>query len=151
MAVGIITGAMALSSLVMCLTVAQGGGVGFLLLFTLSLAVVSGAAFTAKYEVALDVRGKSVKKTVGALNLVWNEQYALRDFRAVGIVTGGRSAAGGGSTTVYSVQMVGKTNVKLPGGSSDRDSILSSAKEVADYVSLPLDDEPRMGFFGARI
>ena len=150
-AIGLLTGTMALASFLMCVTVAEGGAIAFLLLITLVLAIVSAAVFTATNRVVVDKESKRVEKTLGALVFSNTQRYRFSDFTAVGIVTGGRSSAQGGAVTVYSVQLIGKENVKLPPGLTDLEEILSSAQQVAEYMSLPLDEKPKMGFFGKRL
>jgi len=150
-AAGVIAGAIALTSLLMCVTVAEGGGTLFLALLAAALALVAGAAFSARHTVRVDVGKAAVHVALGTLNLDWSRRYPLGDFRAVGIVSGGRSSASGGATAVYWVQLIGKRNLKLPGGSSDRREIVSVAREVAEFAALPLIEEPRIGFFGARL
>ena len=150
-AIGFLTTVMALTALFMCITVAEGGGIIFLLLFSLLLALISSAIFSADYLVSLDKDNALITKSFGALGLDRKQQYQLADFNEVGIMMAGRPAAKGGSTTIYYVQLIGKENVKLPGGLTDLDEIISSAQTVADYLSLPFDEKPKMGFFGKRL
>lgn len=150
-AIGFLTTVMSLTALFMCITVAEGGGIIFLLLFSLLLALLSAAIFTANYVVSLDRDNIRVIKSFGALGLNKTQRYQLGDFNGVGIMMAGRPAAKGGSTTIYYIQLIGRENIKLPGGLTHLDEIVSSAKKVADYLSLPFEEKPKMGFFGKRL
>lgn len=150
-AIGLLTAIMALTALFMCVTVAEGAGIAFLLLFASALAVVSIAVFTATNVVIVDKEKQTVEKRFGAIVFSRNQRYRFSDFSGVGIMMAGRDAAQGGAITVYFAQLLGKTNLKLPAGSTNKAEILSRAKEVAEYMSLPLDENPGMGFFGKRL
>lgn len=144
-AIGLLTAVMALRSAFMCLTVVEGAGVVFLVLFSTVLALVSMAVFTATNVVRINKERQSVEKSLGALVFSNRQSFRFSDFSGVGIMTAGRDGAQGGATTVYFVQLIGKINLKLPPGSTRQNEVLSSAKKVADYMSLPLDEKPRMG------
>lgn len=150
-AVSIIAGTITAGSLLMAVTVAEGGGVIFLLLLSLLLGLVTATIMTAKYVVSINKSDGIILKSVGALNLMSNKQYPITEFQGIGIVTAGRSSSYGGSETVYSVQLIGRENIKLPGGNTNRHEILAIAKRVSEYLLLPLDETPRIGFFGKRL
>ncbi len=150
-AIGILIAAMAAAVLFMAVTVAEGGGIVFLILLGLTLALVGAAAFTAQHRVTINAKSATVVNTYGALNVRVSKRYNASDFRSVGIMMAARSAAAGGAETVYYVQLVGATNLKLPGGTTDLEAALFRAREVARYLSLPLDASPKMGFFGKRL
>ena len=150
-AASIITGTITVGSLLMAITVAEGAGTVFLLLQSLLLGLITAAIMTATYVVSIDKSHGTILKSMGALNLVSNRRYPISEFQGVGIVTAGRSSSFGGSVTVYSVQLIGRENIKLPGGNTNRNDILVTAQQVSEYLSLPLDKTPRMGFFGKRL
>jgi hypothetical protein len=149
-AVGLATGFMALFNFAMF--AAAGDQAGFLGLIGIPLAVVSVAAFGYHSAVRIDPRTGRIEKEFGLYAWAAASLYELSDFESVGLATGGRRSASGGSSTVYIVQLVGpRQNLSLPGAGSSRADALARAEEVADATGLRLDPEPRVALFGKRL
>lgn len=58
---------------------------------------------------------------------------------------------GGRISASYFVQLLGPRNLNMPGMSGDRDGVQSAARELGDYLSLPVDEKPRTVFFRWRL
>jgi len=149
-AVAIIAGAIAFSNLSM-LFVAEGGGFFFLLLVTLVLSYVTVAAIKFRNVVEINKSSGYLTREFGSVGYLQESRHALDTFAKVGIDMGGRSASGGGATTVYTAVLVGPKNVKIPNGSTDLYEIEQVANKIAQHLDLPYDDQPKMGFFGRRL
>ena len=67
-------------------------------------------------------------------------------------------AGGGGehsfkvkTRTRYFVQLLGPTNLNLPGNSSNKETIISLAEQVGGYLDLLVDKEPKTVLFQMRL
>ena len=138
------------SSLTM-LFAASGAGAFFVLLMTVATGVIAAGAWKYQHHVSVSKTTGQIQATRGTLGMIQKQRFRLSEFSAVGIVTAGRSSSGGGATSVYSVQLIGKTNVSLPGGGTDLNAVSQEAEALADYLEIPFERKPAIGFFGRRL
>ena len=55
------------------------------------------------------------------------------------------------TSTRFFVQLLGSKNLNIPGTSSNKEAIVSLAEDVGDYLSLPVEKEPKFVFFQMRL
>ena len=126
------------------------GVVGFLLL------LLSILCFTFKKIIRMDKRTEKIEETLSMF--LWKKQrnYSVSDFTGVGIGMGGRSMSIGtsyypGRRSVYLVQLLGSTNLNIPGTSGNKEAIVSLAEQIGEYLNLPVEKAPRTVFFQTRL
>ena len=148
--IGLIAAFIGVFNLFMFLTFSDRGAPAFLGVLGIILLLISSVAFTYRSSVRIDKRRMLIEKTLGALFWGRTRHFQIHDFQKVGITMGSRTNAGG-PTTIYFVQLLGLHNLSIPGSSSDFAAILSKARKISQFIDLPVDDSPRMGFFGSRL
>lgn len=119
------------------------GVIGLVLLF------LSIMCFTFKKIMRMDKRAGNIKNSISTFFWKKAQCYSIADFTGVGIGTGGHSYYVTG--TRYCVQLLGSTNLSIPGMSSNKEAIMSLAEEVGNYLNLPVDKEPKKMFFQMRL
>ena len=129
---------------------ADQGAPWFLNLLGALLILISIAFITYKKTVRLDGLKRSVEKKANALFWKKIELYNFSDFKGVGISTAGRTIARRPQIS-YFVQLLGLRNLSIPGYSPDKDEVLSKARNIAQFLNLPLDEKSKIGFFGKRL
>jgi hypothetical protein len=128
----------------------QGTPQWFLGIVGAVLILISIASFTYSNVARLDRHKKSVEKTTQSLFWKRTQTHRFTYFKEVGIST----ASGGGYATVrikYFVQLLGFRNLSIPGFSDGYDEAVIKAKNIAQLLNLPLDENPKIGFFGKRL
>ena len=109
--------------------------------------LISAACFTYSNVLRIDKRGNLVEKITKALFLERRQMRRVSNFRGVGIATAG----GGRSGVKYLVQLLGSKNMTVPGFENTYEHALIKAKDVAECLNLPVDEKPKIAFFGYRI
>ena len=148
--IGLIAAFIGAFNLLLFLAFADQGAPAFLALLAIILMLVSSVAFTYRSSVRIDKQTMLVEKTLRALCWARTQHFQIQDFQKVGITMGSRSSAGG-PTTIYFVQLLGLNNLSIPGSSTDLATILSKARKISEFTDLPVDETPRIGFFGGRL
>jgi|GEM_PF-4355649 len=147
-AIGVIGAA---SVLMFVAFVNQGQEIPWILVFVGAVfLLITPAVFTYTKVVRIDKRRNLVEQTIQTLFWKRRQKRMVTDFREVGISTAG----GGGSNRVrikYFIQLIGSKNLSIPGFSEDSNKTLAKAKKIAQVLNLPLDEEPKIGFFGKRL
>ncbi len=146
---GVVLAFMGLFQLTMSIAFTADGAPAFLGVLGAVLLILSAVAFTYRSAVRIDRQTGRVVRTRRAL--IWTQvrDFPLADFQGVGVGMATRSR-GGGSSASYFVQLLGPRNLNMPGMSGDREGIRSAARELGEYLSLPVEDNPRTIFFHWR-
>jgi hypothetical protein len=114
------------------------------------LIVISAVCFTYSKVVRIDAQRKLVEKTIRVLSWEKKQTFTLSNFRGVGIATAG----GGGRihpNVKYFVHLLGPENMSIPGFENKYEHALIKAKRIAEFLNLPLDEKPKIAFFGHRL
>lgn len=98
----------------------------------------------------MDKRTGTIEQSLSVLLWKKTVRYSVADFRGVGIGMAGHSRPYA-TRARYFVQLLGSTNVNIPGMSGNKQAIISLAEKVGEYLDLPVDREPRMVFFQRRL
>jgi hypothetical protein len=148
--VGVVLAFMGLFQLTMSIVFAADGAPALLGVVGAVLLVLSAAAFTYRSSVRIDRQTGRALRTRRAL--IWTQvrDFPLADFQGVGVGMATRSR-GGRTSASYFVQLLGPRNLNMPGMSGDRGDVQSAARELGDYLSLPVDEKPRTVFFRWRL
>jgi len=115
------------------------------------LLIISAAAFTYRSSVTIDMRTGRVLRSRGALGWSQEAGFSLREFKSVGIGMASRTRNYGRTSVSYFVQLLGATNLNLPGSFTNKTGALDAARRLAQRVHLPVDETPRSVFFGWRL
>jgi hypothetical protein len=126
------------------------GAPAFLGVIGLTLLVVSVGCFTFRKIVRMDKRTGTIEQSLSMF--LWNKtvRYSVADFRGVGIGMAGH-LGGYATSTRYLVQLLGSSNLNIPGMSGNKQAIIALAEQVGGYLNVPVDREPRMVFFQMRL
>ena len=116
--------------------------------------ILSVICFRFRKIIRMDKQAGNIEKIVSTLFWKKTQCYSLTDFTGVGI----GMAGGGGehsfkvkTRTRYFVQLLGPTNLNLPGNSSNKEAIISLAEQVGGYLDLLVDKEPKTVLFQMRL
>jgi hypothetical protein len=108
--------------------------------------IISPAAFTFRKVVRIDKERIQVERAVKAFFWKQIQLFGVKDFEGVGITTGSSSGDYSGPRIAYIVQLLGRKKVSIPGYSNDLGTALAKARQIAEFVNLPIDETPRMRF-----
>ncbi len=116
--------------------VASGFASVVLVVFGLTLLILTVIAATACYSVTLDRASGSVIKAFNSriVNRKW--EYRIDQFNSVDVAVGGRGAFGEG-IVVYSAQLKGSRTLRISPWHDDRTKVELEAEKIADYLSIP--------------
>lgn len=130
-----------------------GEGVpGYLLSLGLLSLLLAAICFTFRIVVRMDRRTGRIERSLSTFFWEQTRRYSVLDFRGVGIgMAGGSSGVNMAPRGKYFVQLLGSTNLNIPGMSSNKESVMSLADEVGSYLNLPVDKEPKVAFFQMRL
>lgn len=147
---GVVLACIGLFQLAMSIAFAADGAPAFLGVLGAALLILSAVAFTYRSAVRIDRQTGRVVRTRRALIWTHVRDFPLADFQGVGVGMATRSR-GGRSSASYFVQLLGPRNLNMPGMSGDRGGVRSAARELGEYLRLPVDDNPRTVFFRWRL
>jgi len=122
----------------------------FLGLVSIGLLLVAAAAATYKHRVFIDRQRETIDTVRRLLLWTFSRVYRVADFDGVGITMGG-GGSNGRQHSVYFVQLLGSRNVSIPGTTSSLAEARSKAHRIGEFLSIPVDDLPRAGWFGKRL
>jgi hypothetical protein len=144
---GLVTGAIAAFNLAFFFIITGEGRQWFLGLIGFLFLLISAAAFTYSNVVRIDKQGNLVEKITKALFWEKRQMRMASNFRGVGIATAG----GSGGRVKYLVQLLGPKNMHIPGFENTYEYALMKAEDVAQCLNLPVDEKPKIAFFGHRL
>ncbi len=147
---GLAAGIIALSLIGMGMVATDEFAFPILIVAGLAMGVIGMAAATAARQVWVDRERDAVDITNQIVGYRWQRQLRVSSFHSVGLVTGG-SSSHGSRQVVYWVQLIGAQNFTLPGGDTDMAPMLERARELAEYTSLALEEEPAVAFMRWRL
>ena len=147
-ATGLVIGIIGVFSLVGFLAfLKQGKDAPFYLgLLGVIFIILSPAAFTFRKVVRIDKERIQVEQSVKAFFWKQIQLFGVKDFEGVGVTTASNSTKYSGPKIAYFVQLLGRKNVSIPGYSNDLGTILSKARQISEFVNLPIDETPKARF-----
>ena len=108
--------------------------------------ILSPAALTFRKVVRIDKERIQVERSVKAFFWKQIQLFGVKDFEGVGITTGSNSTDSSGPRIAYVVQLLGRKKVTIPGYSNNLGTVLSKARQIAEFVNLPIDETPKARF-----
>jgi hypothetical protein len=148
-AAGFATGLSGVALLFFAIAFAHEGAPALLGVVGALLLLLSIVCFTFKKVVRMDKRTGKIETILSMFLWRQTQRYSVSDFAQVGIGMGGNDYIK--TSTRYFVQLLGPTNLNIPGTSSNKEAIVALAGEVGDYLDLPVEREPKLMFFQKRL
>ena len=115
---------------------ASGSASVVLVLFGLTLLILTVIAATASYSVTVDRASGIIVKEFSSciINRKW--KYRVDQFDSVRIGVGGRGAFGEG-IVMYSAQLKGSRTLSITSWSDDKSKVELEAQTIAEYLKIP--------------
>lgn len=109
----------------------------FLFLIGAAFVVVTIVGISARYSVSIDRETQLVIKEFSSKLVKRKWQYRITEFNALSIRSGGRGKFSS-DLVVYCVCLKGNRTLNLTAWNSDKSKAESDAKEISDYLGLPV-------------
>lgn len=119
--------------------VASGFASVVLVVFGLTLLILTVIAATACYSVTIDRAAGLIIKGFSSriVNRKW--EYRIEQFNFVDVAVGGRGAFGEG-IVVYSAQLKGSSTLRISPWNDDRTKVELEAQKIANYLNIPFNN-----------
>jgi hypothetical protein len=142
---GLVTGAISAFNLAFFYVYRQEGVDWFIGFIGFLFLLISAVCFTYSTVVRIDRRRNLVEKITQALFLKKGQIRRVSSFRGVSIIKAAGSS-GGRPNMKYFVKLRGSKNMSIPGLEPEYEYALMKAREIAQFLNLPVDEKPRTEF-----
>ncbi len=120
-------------------TFSSGPPIGFAITGVLLLVGVFSLFY--RTTVRMDRRAGTIERKRETLGWKQHESYRVSDFTTVAIgMTTSSNIQGVGPT--YHVRLLGRSDLKIPSTKGDKEPVASVARRVAEFLDLPVDEDP---------
>ena len=146
--VGLITAVMGLFQCFLGLAFAEAPR--FLVVTGATTLLLSLGSFTYRRSVRIDCASRHAVDRTQVLFFRSETRYLLAEFTAVGLTSAGGSNPVVGPRITYYVDLLGRRRLRLPEASESLEEAQRRGAHVARHLNLPLEEQPRVGFFDRR-